>query len=324
MKHQMKWVVWAAVSVFLLTGCKSSKQVRLVLLPDIQTYSRLYPDIVKSQTQWVADHADSIDFVLQQGDMTDHNIDKEWEVATAAMTLMDGKVPYAFVMGNHDLGKNSNKRDSELFNKYFPYGKYSQTKNFGGAFEVGKMDNVWYTFKAGGVKWLILCLEFGPRNCVLDWAGEVVSRHPRHKVIVNTHAYMYSDDTRMGEGDRWLPQKYGLGKDTGVDAVNHGEQMWDKLVRRHPNILFVFSGHVLNGGVGTLVSTGDHGNKVYQMLANFQDGVKGSNRGKTGFLRIINIDIKKRMVSVETYSPYLKEYRTDERNKFSFEGVSFK
>ena len=271
----------------------------------------------------MVDNADSINFVLQQGDMTDHNIDKEWKEAAGALNMMDNKLPYAFVMGNHDLGKNSNKRDSELFNRYFPYDKYSKTRNFGGAFEEGKMDNVWYTFKAAGLKWLILCLEFGPRNSVLDWAGKVVQKHPDHKVIINTHAYMYSDDTRMGEGDRWLPQKYGLGKDTGVNAVNNGEQMWDKLVSKYPNILFVFSGHVLNSGIGTLVSTGEHGNKVYQMLANFQDGVKGSNKGQTGFLRIVNIDITKRCVSVETYSPYLKEYRADKRNKFSFVDVDF-
>lgn len=324
MKDQIKWMVLLTIGFFFLTGCKTQKQVRLVLLPDIQTYSRLYPNILKSQTQWVLDHADSIDFVLQQGDMTDHNIDKEWEVAASGLSMMDGKVPYAFVMGNHDLGKNSNKRDSELFNKHFPYQKYSKTKSFGGAFEEGKMDNVWHTFKAGGIRWLILCLEFGPRNSVLDWAGDVVKRHPHHKVIINTHAYMYSDDTRMGEGDRWLPQKYGLGKDTGTNAVNNGEQMWDKLVSKYPNILFVFSGHVLNDGVGTLISEGDHGNKVYQMLANFQDGVKGANRGQTGFLRIVNIDIRKNRVNVETYSPYLKDYRKDIKNKFTFEEVNFK
>ena len=208
--------------------------------------------------------------------------------------------------------------------RYFPYDKYSKKRNFGGAFEEGKMDNVWYTFKAAGLKWLILCLEFGPRNSVLDWASEIVKKHPHHKVIINTHAYMYSDDTRMGEGDRWLPQKYGLGKDTGENAVNNGEQMWDKLVSKYPNILFVFSGHVLNSGVGTLVSIGDHGNKVYQMLANFQDGVKGTNRGQTGFLRIVDIDVKKQQVRVKTYSPYLKEYKNDVKNKFSFEGVNFK
>ena len=96
--------------------------------------------------------------------------------------------------------------------------------------------------------------------------------------------------------------------------------MWDKLVSKYPNILFVFSGHVLNGGVGTLVSIGEQGNKVYQMLANFQDGVKGTNRGQTGFLRIVDIDVKKKQVKVDTYSPYL----TDAKNRFSFEGVNFK
>lgn len=37
--------------------------------------------------------------------MTDHNIDKEWAVAASTLNMMDDKVPYAFVMGNHDLGK---------------------------------------------------------------------------------------------------------------------------------------------------------------------------------------------------------------------------
>ena len=201
--------------------------------------------------------------------------------------------------------------------------KYQKTEFFGGAFEDGKMDNVWYNFEAGGVKWLILCLEFGPRNAVLDWANKVVASHPDYKVIVNTHAYLYSDDTRMGDGDRWLPQAYGVGKDMGVDAVNNGEQMWDKFVSQHSNILFVFSGHVLNDGTGRLVSIGKNGNKVYQMLANYQDGVKGSNRGENGFLRIVDLDVKENTVVVRTYSPYLKEYKSDSENSFQFSDVDF-
>ena len=51
MKNQMKWIALLTTAVFIFSGCKTQKQVRLVLLPDIQTYSRLYPDILKSQTQ---------------------------------------------------------------------------------------------------------------------------------------------------------------------------------------------------------------------------------------------------------------------------------
>lgn len=309
--------------LFALSSCNEKKTVRFVLLPDIQSYTQLYPEILRTQMQWILENADSIDFVLQQGDMTDHNIAKEWNVAHSCLTMMDGKVPYAFVMGNHDLGQNSDKRDSEVFNEYFPYEKYQKTEYFGGAFEEGKMDNVWYKFEAGGVKWLILCLEFGPRNSVLDWAGAVAALHPNYKVIINTHAYLYSDDTRMGDGDKWLPQAYGVGKDLGADAVNNGEQMWDKFVSKHPNILFVFSGHVLNDGTGRLVSLGEHGNKVYQVLANYQDGVKESNRGENGFLRIVDLNMDDNTVLVRAYSPYLKEYKMDTENCFQFNDVDF-
>ena len=85
-----------------------------------------------------------------------------------------------------------------------------------------KMENVWYTFRTGGVKWLVLSLEFGPRDSVLAWAGAVIDAHPRHKVIINTHAYLYSDDTRMGSGDKWLPESYGIGKDKSSGSVNNG------------------------------------------------------------------------------------------------------
>lgn len=323
MKKNIFYQLLMLLFLFVLSSCKENKTIRFVLLPDIQSYTQLYPDLLRSQVQWIIDNSDSIDFVLQQGDMTDHNIAKEWDVAHSCLTMLDGKVPYAFVMGNHDLGKNSDKRDSQVFNSYFPFDKYQKTEFFGGAFEEGKMDNVWYNFEAGGVKWLILCLEFGPRNSVLDWANKVVASHPNYKVIVNTHAYLYSDDTRMGDGDRWLPQAYGVGKDMGVDAVNNGEQMWDKFVSQHSNILFVFSGHVLNDGTGRLVSIGKNGNKVYQMLANYQDGVKGSNRGENGFLRIVDLDVKENTVVVKTYSPYLKEYKNDSENSFQFSDVDF-
>ena len=308
----------------LATSCHTSSQVRLVVLPDIQTYTRLYPEVAYSQTQWIVDHADSVDFVLQLGDLTDHNKPNQWDVAAKALNMMDSKVPYAFVMGNHDLGKNSNKRDSKLFNEYFPYDKYSRMKYFGGAYEEGKMDNVWYTFKAGGLRWLVVCLEFGPRDSVLAWADKVIKKHPRHKVIIETHAYMYYDDTRMGEGDRWLPTSYGLGKrKDDPDPVNNGEQMWDKLVSTNSNVLFVFSGHVMDDGTGMLVSVGEHGNKVYQMLANYQGGIKNSLKGKSGFLRIVDIDVKRKIVKVQTYSPYRDEYRRGEDSEYLFENVDF-
>lgn len=313
----MRWVV----ILLMLSSC--AKPFKLVLLPDTQTYSRLYPGIFRAQTSWIAAHADSITFVLQQGDLTDDNIEKQWAVAADAMQVMDGKVPYTFAPGNHDLSGNAKTRNTDLFNRFFPYTKYSRMRHFGGAFETGKMDNTWHHFKAGGRKWLILSLEFGPRNSVLAWADSIVRQHPHHKVIFNTHAYMYSDDTRMGNGDDWLPQGYGVGRDTGMDAVNNGEQIWEKLVSRHKNALLVFSGHVLHDGTGKLASVAVHGNTVYQMLANYQEGVDGSEKGGNGFLRIVTIDPKRHTIRVQTYSPWLHRYRTEPDQQFLFNDVRF-
>ncbi len=314
------------IAVFTLS-CSSKRPFNLVMLPDTQKYADHYPTIFRAQTSWIAANADSIAFVLHQGDIQDNNVDHQWEIAAQAMGLMDGKVPYTFVAGNHDIGPggSAGNRNTDLMNHYFPYIKYSKEKTFGGAFEEGKMDNTWHTFKAGGLNWLILSLEFAPRNKVLDWAGSIISTFPRHKVIINTHAYMYYDNTRTGSatGQHALPVHYGLGKATGDEAANSGEEMWQKLVSRYPNILMVVSGHILGSGVGTLVSEGIHGNKVYQMLANFQTMTDGSVNGGNGYLRIVTIDTKENRIRVRTYSPFTKQYNTDPRHEFTFDNVAF-
>lgn len=315
-------------SILLAFSCtQQPKSFNLVLLPDTQVYSRMYPEIFRVQTEWIVQNADSITFVLHQGDITDHNNDEQWQNAVAALSVMDGIVPYTFVPGNHDLGPggSARTRDATLLNQYLPYSRYSEMDHFGGVFEVGSMENTYHTFRAGGFDWLILSLEFGTRDKILRWAGEVIESHPRHKVIINTHDYMYSDDTRMSihRDHSWVPQRYGVGEATGDESVNDGEMMWDKLVSQYPNVLLVFSGHVLHRGTGQLVSTGVHGNQVYQMLANYQSGVEGSENGGNGFLRVITIDPANQTIAIKSYSPYLHEYNTEPNHQFVFENVEF-
>jgi len=74
------------------------------------------------------------------------------------------------------------------------------------------------------------------------------------------------------------------------------------------------------GGLGArLVSTGDNGNKVYQMFANYQTEWFG---GK-GQIRLVTMDPDARTVSVKTWSTMGKFYVTDDRNEFTFEDVDF-
>ncbi len=307
---------------FILLSCSASKHTaRWVLLPDTQAYAESFPEVLDSQINYILREKKNIDLVLQQGDLTQNNNDKEWKVVQSAFQKLDHQVPYVLALGNHDMGSTDGKfadvRNTRKYNQYFPFNKQSSLPAYAGSFEEGKTDNAYYLLKKGKLQWLVLTLEFGPRDAVLNWASEIAGRHPDHLVILNTHSYMYFDSTRQGPGDNWRPQAYGVGRDRGDSSVNDGEQIWNKLVRKHSNIRFVFSGHVLNTGVGTLVSINDAGLPVYQMLANYQPGVKGSVKGGNGWLRIIDLDYKKGRVSVSTFSPYINEWMIDPGHRFT-------
>lgn len=287
---------------------ESARPFTIAVLPDTQHYSREFPEIFMSQTRWIAHQAAALNIqcVIHEGDITDNNTNQEWEHAVAAIEALDGKVPCCLNVGNHDLPGWGRERDVSQFNRYFPAAKYDREPWFGGVKPGGGLENAWYQFQYGGVEWLVLCLEFGPTDEGVEWANGILAAHPRHRAIVATHCYMYFDDTRVGPGDQWNPHSYGVGG-------NDGEELWEKLVSRHDNIVLVLSGHILGDGLGRMVSPNAAGWPVHQILANYQMLEKGGN----GWLRLMTIDPAQNTVSVRTYSPYLDQYAEDSQNQFS-------
>ncbi len=288
----------------------------LVLLPDTQVYARLYPQHFDAQTRWIVQHVRShnIRCVLHEGDITDNNVVPQWDNALRSIKALDGVVPYALAPGNHDYGPNGNGADRHSrFNDaaYFgPGSAYAAQPSAGGFFEPDKTDNAYHTFRAGDGDWLVLALEWAPRDEVVAWANEIVAAHPRHLAMLVTHAYMYNDDTRYdwaakGAAQKWNPHSYGVAK-LPAATVNDGQQLWDKLVSRHANFRFTFNGHVLGDGTGFLSSTGKHGNVVHQMLANYQFNTEGGQ----GDMRLLEFKAGGNTVAVRTYSPVLDRYDT--------------
>ena len=170
------------------------------------------------------------------------------------------------------------------------------------------MDNCYHLSSAGGVDWLVLVLEFGPRNEVLAWANQVVANYPDRRVILLTHTHIYADNTLHGSATNhlWTPTSYG--------RANNGTDVWNKLLRLHPNTAFAFNGHVLLSGTGRLVGTNDYGNRVFQMLANYQTRLDGGG----GFLRVVQFFPEQDSLSVKTYSPYLNSWLQDSENQFTY------
>lgn len=290
----------------------------LAVLPDTQFYVMRHPELFDKQTRWIAENKQqhNIVYVLHLGDIVNNNNPPQWENARRSMSILDGVVPYAMAPGNHDYGDNGSANHRQtLFNDYFPIEKYRSWPTFGGAMDAGRMDNTYHVFKAGGHDWLVLALEWGPRHSAVNWANQIAAKHPNHKAILLTHAYMYSDETRYdwktkGPAQSWNPHAYGTAKDS--DGTNDGEELWQKLVRQHPGFVMTLNGHVLNDGLARLSSEGDHGNVVHQMLVNYQMKPLGGE----SYLRLIEFLPDGETVQVKAYSPHYDSYKTDRQNQF--------
>ena len=303
------------------TSCITSGRVStFVVLPDTQTYLEQCPEVFDSQVDW-------LDAVFQVGDLTQDNSPVEWAYMQKAFhRISQAGIPYSVVWGNHDIGskpgKFSDVHNTAMANKYFPLSDYMQKNYWGGSADGKTLDNYYINFRSGDTDWMVLNLEFGPSDEALQWADSIVGIHPDKLVILNTHAYLYCDSTLHDGKDWWRPQGYGIGKELGR-TVNDGAGIWKKLLLRHRNVIAVFCGHVLKSGVGTLVSIGKEGNKVYQMLANYQRGVEGSRLGGEGYLRIVTFNRKTREIDVKTYSTWNKAYHPSEHHNFKFREVDF-
>ena len=286
----------------------------IAVLPDTQYYAQTWPKHFDAQTKWIAEHAQShnVKYVLHEGDITNRNLEPQWDNALRSMNILNGVVPYVMTTGNHDCGPNGSAKDRNTFfneARYFgPGSAYARQANVGEFFDRGRTDNSFHTFKAGGRDWLVVALEWAPRDAAVDWANKVVEAHPDHLAMLVTHAYMYNDDTRHDWGakhgeQRNSPYSYGVAKLPG-ESVNDGQQLWEKLVSRHKNFRLTFNGHVVGDGTGFLSSKGVHGNVVHQMLANYQFNHEGGD----GDMRLVEFKKDGNSLAVRTYSPVLDRY----------------
>lgn len=279
----------------------------LVALPDTQYYSDKYPDIFMRQTEWIVKNKTkhNILFVIHEGDIVNRPETEQWKNARAAISVLNkGGVPYALAPGNHDYKYTEQNRQT-MINDYFTEADYKNNRKYG-LYENGRMENSWHTLTTPWGPFLILALEYGPRDEVLEWAGKIAAAHADHRVIIVTHAYLYSDDTRYdkekyGATQRWSPKNSVI---TKPGTSNDGEGIWQKLVSKHPNMRMVFCGHVINDGTGYLASPLPDGKIVHQILANYQRGVKPDRgNGGGGCLRLMQFLPDKKTVRIKSYSP---------------------
>ena len=317
MTRARSFVCLAAV---LIASCIAQAQspdqdFSIVALPDTQNYAATNPAIFNAQTQWIVQNAGALNIklVLHEGDIVNGGGDPtQWKAADAAMKILDqAQIPYVAVIGNHDYDHADPKgrtASTVHFNQYFGPSRYANSTFYQGSYQSGSNENFYSVFTINGQQLLVMALEVYPRDSVLDWANAILDANPDMEVIILTHSYMYSDDTRVGACDK------GGKKDLAVPNDNDGEDMWNKLVRKHANISLVLSGHIVwNKGIGRRVDLGDNGNLVNEMLADFQNYAGGGD----GYLRVLTFHPATNSIDVQTYSPWLNKSLTDAPNQFT-------
>jgi len=168
-------------------------------------------------------------------------------LANAAMSILDGVVPYGVLPGNHD-------QPTEYYNDYFGYERYQDEPWYGGHYGDNN-DNNYQLFSALGMDFIVLHLQFNPPDEVLTWADEVLRSHSDRRAILNSH---------------WILN------DTG-ERCEYGDRIYNAL-KGNENLFLMLCGHV-----GWAEENEAHrvdivnDNPIYQLLADYQ------NRSRYGF-----------------------------------------
>lgn len=300
--------------VALLAGCgKSSAPVddrprdgdfTVVLIPDTQYYMGQHRPLFEAQIRWIAEQKEAQNIVaaIHLGDMTNGNTPGEWKLVDRVFKMLDdADVPWSPMPGNHD-GVRFGLIKSGNYNQWFGVSRFSSKPWWGGHYG-DTNDNHYIFFEAGGMEFMVLSLAFGNPQEQLDWANQVLDQYPQKRVIFATHAYLDDDAT-------YLLRNEEFGVEDPPMRWNDGQQVWDKVIKGHPNVFMTVCGHVPDQA--RRVSTNDAGRPVHELLVNYQGIANGGN----GYLRLLRFSPSRDKIFVEAYSPPLDKVWRDDRHTF--------
>jgi predicted MPP superfamily phosphohydrolase len=295
----------------------------IIMLPDPQSYQKFERNqpLFELMTAWISENIEklNIQLVMCTGDLVEQNeminpngktvnqpSRKQWASVAHAFNRLDGKVPYVLAAGNHDYGYSNISVRRSNYNTYFPVDKNFKTQSLIreaglNAEGIPTMENAAFEFTSPqGRKFLLLTLEFAPRDTIIAWAKKVIAQeqYKNHTGIILTHSYLNSANEQIEK------ENYNI-----TDA-NYGADIWRKLVQPSTNIQLVFSGHIgepnnARGHVGFRTDKNAAGKKVSQMVFNAQAmGGGWYGNGGDGWLRILEFLPDGKTVKVKTFSPF--------------------
>ena len=251
-------------------------------------------NVLYKNVRWLIENKDRLNlkFVAHLGDITD-NLNNTFASTKGVKELQYGlefmdmfgaaNIDWSLCRGEHDGGFDATY--TGYYDSLYSYNGYGQKA--AGTFNQTDMHNVYYTFEAGGQKYLIMVLDVEPTDAALDWANTVISANSDRRVIITTHAY-------LGYTGGLLSSK------TNVSG-NSGAEIWAKCASKHKNVVMVLSGHADGVNIVKSTLTGENGNTVYQIMT---DTTKADYFGsrQTGVFTLLNFASDGNRVNFTYYS----------------------
>jgi predicted MPP superfamily phosphohydrolase len=286
-------------------------------------------------TRWIRGHAQQrkIRYVAHTGDLVENNIrppatpemerqiTDEFEVSSRLQQILDESgVVNGVIAGNHDNQSGRENGPSAQYNNYFGPDRYTaasrawEDASYGGAWREGDNQNHYDLFSAGGLEFVVVGLSYGITREEADWADRIFKQFPDRNGILLSHDYIRPSSSPDGRG--------------GTLSAPDGSLLHNTIVADNPNVFLVLAGH--EHGVATNVKpdAGVVGNGVVELLADYQSyevtaerlgltdiGGYPPNQGLrfgASFFRMLQFDVARSELSVDTYSPFLDEFGATE------------
>lgn len=269
-----------------------------VWLSDTQFYTEVFPELYESQVNWIADKKDelNIEYVFHTGDIVNtYNQIYQWEFADQYMKILEqADVPYGVLAGNHDIQLRP-KFDYTNYYRYFGEDRFLHQPYYGGSYQNNR--GHYDLISSHGMDFIMVYMGWQPDDEGIKWMNDVLAQYPDRFAVLNFHEYLSGDGKRSTIGER-LYQDVVLPNEN-VKLVLGGHYHGSKvLLRNASQPIQVLSTEVDDDGDGT------PNRVVHQLLGNFQD----ANRGGDGYMNVMNVDMERDKIYVNTYSPALDNY----------------
>ena len=280
---------------------------------------------------WIAENADErkIAFVSHTGDLIENNIRPpqddamrdqvtgEFEVSSRQQAKIDG-IPNSAVAGNHDNWSGA-AGGQDTYNEYFGPDRYEAAARSWenaeyGSWRDGDNSNHYVLFSAGGLDFVAVGMGYGVTREEAEWADGIFERYPDRNGILMTHAYLAASTQKDG-------------RNAGFAAPD-GSPLYKYVVEPNDNVFLVLAGHVHGVTTNVKPKVGQIADGVVELLADYQaftvpagrvglgtiGGYDPAERLRFGasYFRLLQFDVDRAEMSVDTYSPFLDDFGADE------------